>query len=423
MSSSQPVRAAAWTPPPRPEWVSRVNQEGSFLDIRSVVPLDENSLLATARQNTGLDDFGPEDWITPFRRLIQSLDEEANHNFLGRVMTRSDLLIYLEARLQIQDWYNRHPEIADEEIAKPILILGQGRAGTSGLIHLLSKDPDNATLLTWEMMFPCPPPEAATYATDARIEMADRLTNMRTRICPELAQSQLWAGDLPTEMIYLRAISFMAPIFFDTVVGQVPSYSDWALQQDFVPVFEYEKKILKLLQWRNPRRHWILKDPASISFIPQILQVYPDIGFVWCHRDPVQALSSMVSIIGRQTYVRTDQPFASNFRLLVDAEGAARALNRAIDWIEQGVLPKERLCSVHYGDYAADPMSAVEQIYRHFGIAMTDRARAAMQRYTDENPRSARPAHRYDTGPAELISEERRAFARYQSYFNVPTEL
>jgi len=46
-----------------------------------------------------------------------------------------------------------------------------------------------------------------------------------------------------------------------------------------------------------------------------------------------------------------------------------------------------------------------------------------MQRYTDENPRSARPAHRYDTGPAELISEERRAFARYQSYFNVPTEL
>src|SRR5579872_2154834 len=173
MNSSQPVRAAAWTPPPRPEWVSRVNEEGAFLDMRSVVPLDENSLLATARQNTGLDDFGPEDWITPFRRLITSLDEEANHNFLGRVMTRSDLLIYLEARLRIQDCYNRHPEIAEEEIAKPILILGQGRAGTSGLIHLLSKDPDNATLLTWEMMFPCPPPEAATYATDPRIEKAD----------------------------------------------------------------------------------------------------------------------------------------------------------------------------------------------------------------------------------------------------------
>jgi hypothetical protein len=224
-------------------------------------------------------------------------------------------------------------------------------------------------------------------------------------------------------MIYLRALSFMAPIFFDTVVGQVPSYSAWALQQDFVPVFEYEKKILKLLQWKNPRKHWILKDPASISFIPQILQVYPDIGFVWCHRDPVQALSSMVSIIGRQTYVRTDNPFASNFRLLVDAEGAARALDRAIDWIEQGVLPQERLCNIHYGDYAADPMTAVEQIYRHFGMAMTDRARAAMQRYTDDNPRSARPAHRYDTGSAELISEERRAFARYQSFFNVPTEL
>ena len=85
-------------------------------------------------------------------------------------------------------------------------------------------------------------------------------------------------------------------------------------------------------------------------------------------------------------------------------------------------LPRERLCNVHYGDYAADPMTAVEQIYRHFGIEMTGEARSAMQRYTDENPRSARPAHRYDTGSPELITEERRAFARYQSYFGIPSE-
>lgn len=423
MRADRPARAKSWTPPPRPDWVARANEEGSFMDLSGVVPLDENSLLAAARRNTGLADFGPEDWITPFRRLIKALDEEAGLTLIGRLMTRSDLLISLEARLRVQDWYHRHPEIAEEVIEKPILILGQGRSGTSAMIHLLSRDPDNATLLAWEMMFPCPPPEKASYATDPRIERAHRLTTQRLRVCPELAQAQNWAGDLPTEMIYLRAHSFMAPVFFDTLLGQVPSYTAWALRQDFVPVFEYEKKILKLLQWRNPRRSWIMKDPASISFIPQILKVYPDIGFVWMHRDPVRALSSMVSIIGGQTYVRSDRPLDGDFEILVDAEGVAKVLERPIDWIAQGVLPEERLCNIHYGDFVADPLGEVERIYARFGIAITDQGRAGLQRYIAEHPRSERPAHRYDRGPQDLIDQERKAFRRYQSYFGVPTEL
>ena len=55
------------------------------------------------------------------------------------------------------------------------MVVGQGRSGTSFLINVLAANPDNGALLHWEAMFPCPPPEKATYRSDPRIEKADRL--------------------------------------------------------------------------------------------------------------------------------------------------------------------------------------------------------------------------------------------------------
>ena len=50
----------SWTPPPREPWVERLNALGRNLgdDGRSLVPLDEATVLAAARAATGLDDFG-----------------------------------------------------------------------------------------------------------------------------------------------------------------------------------------------------------------------------------------------------------------------------------------------------------------------------------------------------------------------------
>src|SRR4029453_18721287 len=152
------------------------NEEGACLDLKSVVPLDEDSLLSHARKNTGLSDFGSDDWHEPFRIFIKSLEEEADLTLMGRLMTRSDILMHLEARLRIEDEYKRHPQIEDEEMRSPILIVGSGRSGTSAMLNLLSLDPDNGTVKTWEALFPAPPPEAATYRPDPRIAKAhDRI--------------------------------------------------------------------------------------------------------------------------------------------------------------------------------------------------------------------------------------------------------
>ena len=74
-----------WGPPPRPEWVKRLNEEGECMDIRGVVPLDPGSMIDAAIRSVGLSDFGVEDWREPFDVLCKSFDEDADLNLMGRI--------------------------------------------------------------------------------------------------------------------------------------------------------------------------------------------------------------------------------------------------------------------------------------------------------------------------------------------------
>jgi hypothetical protein len=61
-------------------------------------------------------------------------------------------------------------------------------------------------------------------------------------------------------------------------------------------------------------------------------------------------------------------------------------------------------------------------MYRHFGIELTDEGRAAMEKYMADNPRDSRPPHQFSAGSPEVVARAHEAFARYEQYFNVPTE-
>src|SRR5882757_4821417 len=122
-------RREGWTLKGRPEWVSETNRLARCLNMEGVVPLSESSLLDQARRNTGLDDFGEDGWREHFRVLLKLIEAEAKLNFIGRVLTRSDMLTYLEARLNVTEAYKRHPEIDEEVVTEPVFILGFGRSG------------------------------------------------------------------------------------------------------------------------------------------------------------------------------------------------------------------------------------------------------------------------------------------------------
>jgi hypothetical protein len=422
MSDDSSSRVKQWKPPPRPDWVRRINEEGACLDLRSVVPLDEDSLIGHARKNTGLSDFGSDDWYEPFRTFIKALDEESELTLVGRLMTRSDILMHLEARLRIEDEYKRNPQIEDEEIRSPILIVGSGRSGTSAMLNLLALDPANGTVKTWEALFPVPPPEAATYRTDPRIAKAHGRIDQWNRVTPELTAIHEFSGEIPTELIQVEGIAFQNNAWLD-LYGFVPTYDAYLAKRSFVDSLRYAKRTLKLLQWKNPHQRWVLKSPDTMRYMRDVFTVFPDLQLVWMHRDPIKCLASMVSLVGTLFWIRSDKPLSEQaIAQLTNPAGMAGLFGHVIDQIEDGTIPERALHNVHYVDFVADPLQSVATLYGSLGIEFTARARESIQKYLRESPRESRPAHRYATGDAKRLSAERQLFERYQRKFGVKSE-
>jgi hypothetical protein len=423
MSNDVNYRVKQWQPPARPEWVQRINAEGRYLDLKGVVPLDEQSLLCRAKANTGLSDFGEDDWYEPFKVYVKGIDEEADLTLMGRIMTRSDLLMHLEARLRITDTYNRHPEIDAQELSSPMLIIGSGRSGTSMLQNLLSFDPDNGTPKHWETLLPCPPPEAATYHTDPRIAIADKRMTQWERVTPQIASMHEWGGDMPTEIVQLETMSFQSTGWLD-LYGFSPTYGAYMAQRSMVPALSYVRRILKLLQWKNPRKRWLWKNPDSLRYLPAVMEVFPDLKLIWLHRDPLKTVSSMVSLVGTLMWIRCDRLLDERaIGQLTNPANLAGLFDRVMDQIEQGSVPEKQIHNVQYVDLVDDPMGTVERLYRDLGIELSERAAGAMSAYLREHPREARPPHKYSVGDADRIAAERKLFERYENHFHVKREL
>jgi hypothetical protein len=351
-----------FTPPARPEWLQRFNDEARGMDPASLVPLDPDELCASARRRTGFDDFGDDAWREPFEVLVRSLEQEAELHPFGRLMTRNDLLIWLEARLGIEAAFRAHPEIDDEQIDRPLVIAGLSRSGTSILFELLAQDPRLGSPRHWEMVFPYPPPEAARYASDPRIERCQHLITQWSRVAPSFAAIHEMDARLPNECVIAQAASFVSeyiPLLF-----QVPSYQHWlATRADWRASYAYYRRILKLLQWRNPRTRWLLKAPSHLNQLPTLFEVFPDAALLMTHRDPIRAQASVVDLAGTIYWMRSDRPMrVEAFEGLLSAEAMAARLERIVDWLEQGEVPAERCCHTLYADLVARPLDAVHAI-------------------------------------------------------------
>lgn len=407
--------------PPRPEWVQRLNEEGACMNIRGVVPLDENSLIEAAMRDTGLADFGDDQWREPFAMLVHSLENEAELNLMGRLRLRAELLMLLMGRLRVEEAYSQHPEIEDGQVVEPIIVAGQTRTGSSFLINLLASNPEDGALLHWEAISPCPPPETASYHSDPRIPLADRWITQCTRVAPTLESMHEFSATLSIECCQLIAMSFRSDGWFG-FLANVPGYQAYLAQQDPTLGLRYHKRVLKLLQWRNPRRHWVLKENANLFKLPAMFAVYPDACFVWSHRDPIRAVASAKSIVATMHWCGTDDPLKGGvLDTTTDPETSAAVLNVAIDQMESGAVPVDRFHHVHYKDLVRDPLGTVAKLYAHFNIPFDDRARAAIADYLTANPRDARPAHKLAITD-EAIAEARGFYARYENYFGIERE-
>jgi len=407
-----------WQPGPRPEWVRALNALGAPEWVR----LDETLLLEEAVRNTGLSDFGGDAFRTPLRIFLDSLEKEAQLNLIGRILARGDILNLLENRLRMADARKRHPEIGEAQIRQPIFITGLPRTGTSILHELLAQDRKHRVPLTWEVRYPCPPPETATYDTDPRIEKADQEIRFWNLVAPEYVTMHELGAKIPVECIVLMMREFLS----DHLSGlhQVPTYAAWLAQADKRPAYRSHREMLQLLQWRAPRERWVLKAPSHMASLDALLAIYPDARIIQTHRDPLKVMGSVASILYATAWVRSDAVDARRILQWFGGASCAALLDNAARVRDSGLADAKQFFDVRYHALVSDPFDTIAGIYEHFGLAYTADAEARMRAYLAAKPKDQHGAHQYsfaDTGFG--LETERRRFAAYQQRYGVPSEV
>jgi len=216
------------------------------------VALDFDSIIEEARQRAGdLEDFGEGPFEPLLRRLIDSLEGDGRLNAIGRMIARERMLGHTANRLSYVNDRKTWPEIANEEIVKPVFIVGMPRTGTTILHDILAVDPDNKAPMTWEAMFPSPPPEAASFKTDARIAVcAATFPGIELQI-PAFKAMHPMGAELSQECVTMMGETMCTPLFHNQF--RVPTYQDWIDHEaDWGHVYEFHIKQLQHLQFRNP---------------------------------------------------------------------------------------------------------------------------------------------------------------------------
>jgi hypothetical protein len=208
-----------------------------------------------------------------------------------------------------------------------------------------------------------------------------------------------------------------------TASFNVPSYQKYLHGQDIAEMYRWHHRLLKLLQWRYKRPHWLLKGCNHEPYIPQLLQEYPDARIIFTHRDPIKSVSSVVSVQGTIFRFRTDSTFSDSYENWLRLDLVAAMLEQRIGWIEDGTLPRGQFANLRFADFSTQPARALQQVYRELGLTWTAEAERHIVGYLARKPKGVFGAHHYATGDDTAVRSERALFRRYQDYFHVPNEV
>jgi LPS sulfotransferase NodH len=335
-------------------------------------------------------------------------------------MARAHVIGALATRLQLVDWRKRHPEVAAQQIRRPLFVLGMPRTGTTLLHGLLAQDPAARAPLTWEVAAPCPAPETATFASDPRIDAARARERDLERVAPGFAAIHPSGALLPQECVSLTAPEFVSMQWEATYA--VPSYQRWCEAQDHAPVYRWHRRFLQHLQSRHAGAHWVLKTPAHLLTLDALFAEYPDALVVQTHRAPSQVVASLASLECTLRGASTDaiDPRAQG-------EEAAALIERMLraGAVARAAHPEReaQFCDLAYPDLVAAPFGSVKRIYERFGLVFTSELESRMRAFLAANASDKHGVHRYAlaTFGLDAAALERR-YAFYTERFDVRGE-
>ncbi len=370
-------------------------------------------ILAAARRVTGLNDFGMEDFIEPLDLLIDDYHGSAKLNRKGLAGSWIYLHRMLCNRLRLNHYLQKTPA-AEQQIKRPILILGLPRTGSTMLHELLASHPGLRAPTFWEASFV---PGYSTmdrvrqWLTSAQIKVVDFLA-------PGFRSVHSLGTHLPHECITMQALSLRSMQFH--AAHNVQNYNQWLENCDWAPAYDYHEKYLKWLQFGDLRnRRWVLKAPGHLLSLQNLLRRYPDARIIHLHRNPAEVIPSMASL-----FLHIRKPFTREMDLQEIGRDVTRqwhgGLTNSLAYRQANPDNESMFLDINYRELVSDPLATAGRILDFAEEPLDEESRTTLSTYIHDNPKGKHGEHRYSLEQFGLDQHElNERFSEYNSHFDL----
>ena len=383
--------------------------------------LNAGALLAVAKQETGLADWGDDSFEERFGLAVAHINT-IPMDAAGRQAAALNCHWLLTDRLNFFNDRKLYP-LDEGVIERPMFATGEPRSGTTLMHALMSVDPDARALRFWEVMHPSPPPGVAG-ASHPGIKLAEaEWREINTKMGKWLhchPYNDMLGNGLPEDE---RTWAFDFRVMTPTAWWRVPMQNlSMGLPTDSAAQNRIHKMMLQALQYQREKKHWVLKGFHGFR-LKELFETYPDATLVWLHRDPVQVAASstammrdiMEGIVGKIDLVAEAKMHLDRVRMSI-ANTMANPL-----------VSDPRVHHVRYKDFVADPVGTVRGYYEFARRDFTPHAEAAMRDYLANNNGDRHGKFEYSTKlltdagyDIDALNEEFRPF---RERYNVEIEV
>ncbi|MFI6013041.1 sulfotransferase family protein [Streptomyces sp. NPDC051243] len=347
---------------------------------------------------------GDRQFVDDFRSLLGWWAKAENLTPVGWQSAQAFVRRHLANRARVRRLIAEHPEIEREPIERPVFVVGLPRTATTVTHAVLSLSDEHRSPLLWELLAPdleLPPRQRRKAVTAGR-----RLAQGTNLFAPRFRDIHAMAAEGPEECTFALPHALM-PLS----QAVIPDYAAWYRERDFTDDYRYLRQVFQVLQYGRPRRRWILKSPLHLGNLDALLAAFPDATIVWCHRDPVTAVTSFCSLIEHGMAVST-RPLDLHGIGATWSGLLSRAMERGLR--ARSAIPREALVDAPYSWLSAEPATGAPKLYDAVGARWTD-AEAARLPEAVARPKGSRP-HRYDLARYGLTrAEVESAFADYNA--------
>ena len=376
--------------------------------------INANEIIDQAKSETDLSDLGEPLFLEGLNRLIDSINNEANLNEIGIQAQPIRIQGLLTNRLRFEEDLKKFPEILDQEIIAPIVIVGLPRTGSTMTHRLLASDPNHTAMLWWEGRYPALLPGEKRGDIETRMELGKAEVDAVVAASPEALDIHPWDYKGADEEILLLEHNFLSTVPESFMA--LPSYSEWIEEQDHTLAYEDLKKFIQYLQWQNPgreKKRWVLKSPHHLGFIDKMISVFPDAKIIQTHRDPIKTVPSFCSMCANLF-----EPLTTNFdKVFIGKHWSnklTRALNHCMNISEQH---PDNFLDLEFLNMIKDPIDEMKKIYEFIGESFGEKTEVAMEAWREENKHEM-GAHKYSLEEYDLTeSQINDNFAKYQQKY------